>query len=108
MKTEDILDWGRAVEALAKAEGTWLLYLSVSGPETPMHEVSKAAPFGADVVAALSTGFCILRFGGEGAARRAFDRVVGNDGPTKLNPYKGPARVFAYLVGPNGGITENT
>jgi hypothetical protein len=37
-----------------------------------------------------------------------FNRIVGDDGPTELNKYDGPARVHALVCGPNGFETENT
>lgn len=107
---KDILDWANVVEALAKAEGTWILYLSTTGnPDAEVSDILKAAPFGQDVAFnLLGGGFCVLRFHDEAAGMAAFGLVVGDDGPTKTNPYNGRARVFAYLAGPEGGITENT
>jgi hypothetical protein len=37
-----------------------------------------------------------------------FDQVIGDNGPTNLNHYEGPARVYALVIGPNGMETENT
>ena len=40
---------------------------------------------------------------------RLFEGVVGDDGPTELNPYGGPYKAFATTCGPNGqGYDENT
>jgi hypothetical protein len=41
-------------------------------------------------------------------AKAFFDTVVGEDGPTKTNPYNGPANVYACWGGPEGIISENT
>lgn len=39
----------------------------------------------------------------------AYNRTVGDDGPTELNPYDGPIRVYALTCGPDGELlTENT
>jgi hypothetical protein len=53
-------------------------------------------------------GWLLLLLDTEDAARLLFDQVVGDDGPTQSNSYTGPHRVYAYLAGPDGGITENT
>ena len=37
-----------------------------------------------------------------------YDKIVGDDGPTKSNPYDGPIRVYALTCGPEGFLTENT
>lgn len=37
-----------------------------------------------------------------------YDMIVGDDGPTKSNPYNGPIRVYALTCGPNGLMNENT
>lgn len=37
-----------------------------------------------------------------------YDMIVGDDGPTKSNPYNGPIRVYALTCGPSGFINENT
>jgi hypothetical protein len=40
---------------------------------------------------------------------RAFLQCVGDDGPTELNKYNGPVRVYAVTCSPIGGIlNENT
>jgi hypothetical protein len=40
---------------------------------------------------------------------KAFWSVVGDDGPTKTNPYNGPVRVFACTYDPDGiTMNENT
>ena len=44
----------------------------------------------------------------EEEAQNIFDRTVGDEGPTALNPYVGPANVYALMIGPDGLVTENT
>lgn len=51
-------------------------------------------------------GFCI--FDSEDEMRSFYDMIVGDDGPTKSNPYNGPIRVYALTCGPNGLMNENT
>lgn len=37
-----------------------------------------------------------------------YDNIVGDDGPTKSNPYDGPIRIYALTCGPSGFLNENT
>jgi hypothetical protein len=54
-------------------------------------------------------GTCIVLFDTEEELLYAYNRTVGDDGPTKLNPYNGPARVYARTCDQDGNlITENT
>lgn len=57
-----------------------------------------------------------ILFDGEGFAlfstkeemEEFYDKIVGDDGPTRLNKYDGPIRVYALTCGPTGLLTENT
>jgi len=51
-------------------------------------------------------GFCI--FDTKEEVEAFYDMIVGDDGPTKSNPYNGPIRVYALTCGPNGLMNENT
>lgn len=51
-------------------------------------------------------GFCILDT--EEEMRGFYNLIVGDNGPTKSNPYNGPIRVYALTCGPNGLMNENT
>lgn len=51
-------------------------------------------------------GFAI--FDTEEEMNSFYDKIVGDDGPTKSNPYNGPIRVYALTFGPNGMLNENT
>ena len=45
----------------------------------------------------------------EKEARVSFDQVVGDEGPTGANPYKGPGNVYAELYSPvEGLVTTNS
>jgi hypothetical protein len=37
-----------------------------------------------------------------------YDNIVGDDGPTKSNPYNGQIKIYALTCGPNGLLNENT
>lgn len=77
--------------------------------DDPTKEVLKACTFLTKEDVQNHTGQLAVFFKTEAEARAAFDTAVGDDGPTKSNPYKGDVRVFAYLVGPDGkGRSENT
>lgn len=104
----EVLTWSRAVDELAKALNKWVLYLSYSSGELP--DIEKAAPIGLSKTQLIDLyiGQLWIIFDNEKDALEAFGKIVGDDGPTKTNPYNGPGRVYSLLSGPNGGITENT
>lgn len=37
-----------------------------------------------------------------------YDNIVGDDGPTKSNPYNGKIKIYALTCGPTGLLNENT
>jgi hypothetical protein len=50
-----------------------------------------------------------LFFKTEKEMKRYYDMTVGDDGPTKLNPYKGKVRIYALTCSRRGQtLTENT
>lgn len=51
-------------------------------------------------------GFSI--FDNEKDMENFYNKIVGDDGPTELNPYNGPIKVYALTCGPNGLLNENT
>lgn len=102
---------GDILRTLCAARGQWGMFIS-SGHEN-LGEICKAAPYlSADQAFELSsagTGDACLFFDSEEECERAFWSTVGDDGPTKTNPYNGPARVFACTCGPDGVLRhENT
>lgn len=80
-------------------------------PDVDPSEIVKAAPYlnlfehGQHLV----DGYACLLFDCEAECYDAFNRTVGDDGPTASNTYAGPARVGALMISADGElITENT
>lgn len=96
------------VVAYARVARVWLVSLVNSNFDANNDEIRKACPIlSNDDILHLDNGI-VYEFETEELARTAYDYVVGDDGPTKLNPYTGPAKVYALLVGPEGAVNENT
>jgi hypothetical protein len=100
------------LEATAKGLGKWCLRLTFGGQN---QDLLLAAPclkeldHADDLFDFISEGGGTLSFDTEAEAREAYGSTVGEDGPTKTNPYSGPVKVHACLCGPDGKIrTENT
>src|SRR4249919_1611152 len=89
--------------------GDWALYLSVSGQTPSVSELRKCVPYlSYDDAVTLLTGPVVI-FGDKEDILRWFWATVGDDGPTKTNPYTGPAKVFATTWGDDGlGRNQNT
>lgn len=103
------LDTFQVFKLLCRSTAKWGLYLS-GGHADPL-EAEKAAPILSfqDHPQQVVDGFAILLYDDEGSCRAAYDRIVGDDGPTKTNPYDGPARWYALTCDPAGQFrTENT
>lgn len=105
------------LENYTKSSGKYVVMLSCSNTDDdfvntcPLAQLRKAVPMitdSGDIVNLFTGGTLFFEFDYNDAATDFFDTVVGDDGPTRLNSYNGPARVFACLSGPNGLITENT
>ena len=88
------------------------LYLHFALTETiTPDELFKASPW-------LSIDICFklwaeqelfLFFDTEAERDEAYQRTIGDDGPTALNPYNGPARIYALTCSPQGQLlNENT
>lgn len=117
-----VLAQHQVIEAAAKGLKKWCLYLSFHSVQlvrqgavrSNEEAILKAAPclqeLGPfDLTSFILVGGGILVFPSETAARKAYSSTVGEDGPTKTNPYKGPVKVYACLCGPDGKIrTENS
>ena len=57
---------------------------------------------------ALFNGYAYFLYDTWEDSYHAFKKVVGKDGPTDINPYDGPVKVFAMTVSNDGEIqTEN-
>ena len=95
-----------------KSIGKWGLLLGFDYAETDhVEDLPLAAPmlsFERDGQA-IADGHAFLFYDDEAAMLADFDRVVGDDGPTKSNHYNGPASVFALTCRPDGQLMdENT
>lgn len=71
-------------------------------------QLKMAAPYlSEDDVIALAFGEIYLFFDTMAECFNAFERTVGDDGPTELNPYDGPVNVYALVCGPDGEFWDN-
>lgn len=69
----------------------------------------KAAPwFDTDKdIQAWADGFGIFLFNSKKEMERTYNSTVGDDGPTKLNKYKGPVRVYCLTCDNKGNLLKN-
>jgi hypothetical protein len=99
----------------AKTLGKPIIYISGFGGENVAEDV-KAAPYLANwqndnenMAQLLCDGSGFILCDNEEEMWHYYKLTVGDDGPTKLNPYIGPARVYALTIHANGEMgTENT
>jgi|SRR5579885_2969128 len=91
---------------LAKRARCWILYVSFHCDD--WEEVKKAAPYLQDHLQVLMDGHGCLICDSEEECYKYYNLTVGEDGPTATNPYDGPARVYALMIGPEGCTSENT
>ncbi len=106
------------LELLCKSKGKPALLLhngsSAAGEgeeEVGVAELSKAVPFldRNQVMTLLFEGPVYIFCDSLEEIRDLYNQVVGEDGPTKVNPYNGPARVYALTCDKDGLLgTENT
>lgn len=62
-----------------------------------------------DYIQFLIDGCCYVICDTLEEADNCYQKIVGDDGPTTLNDYNGPCRVYACLIDNNGlAINENT
>jgi len=114
--TVQVPNFGAILVYVCKATGKWGLYISFDAC-LANEEIVKAAPYLGDEsdldivdrLTILGNGYGTLLFDTSAKMRRYFDMTVGDDGPTKDNPYDGKARVYALTCSPTEGLqTENT
>lgn len=106
----DLLEW------YCRGRRCWGLLISSKGDNDGRRNKRKGLALAAPWVVKdnflfedlLSGETVFVHFDTESMAREAFDQTVGDDGPSRLNDYNGPVRVYACLAGPDGVITENT
>jgi hypothetical protein len=107
------LDFNTTLEILCKSTKKWGVGIfCAQADDTDMQEVLKAAPYlttqdnGLQIVA---DGFGYVLCDTEKEMEDIYGQTVGDDGPTGLNKYDGPARVYAITCDPEGQTrNENT
>lgn len=104
-------------QAYCKSQSLWGLRVNPRGGD--FRERFKSCPlFDIDFVTGrsscghmqgLADGEYYFFYGTENDLLKAYNLVVGKDGPTVTNPYVGPAATYALTCGPTGELlTENT
>lgn len=93
-----------AMEAMAKALGKPILYISIDVDD--LEEVVKAAPYleEDELTSTRLSGGGFIVCDNLDELNRLYDLTVGDDGPTASNPYNGATRVYALTSEGN----ENT
>ena len=104
-----LTDWTRVVSLVAAGANQFVVYMSTS--EQDPNALLGPAPFlsNEELNHLAYKGSLYLLFPRGEDAYNTFHQVVGDDGPTRTNPYNGPVKVYACVCGPDGKITtENT
>ena len=100
------------LKTLAKLLGKPCMYIiGWDNPNYPYVGAYEAAPYMAEdgFNQMLCDGSGFLVFDSEEEMYRYYDQTVGDDGPTKSNPYDGPVRIYALTCGADGQTqSENT
>ena len=110
MKPKVLSVWSDAFPMLCKATGKWGIWVSWLDADD-IEEVVKACPWLSEREHAgvLLDGCAIVLCETEAEVMALYDQVIGEDGPTRRNPYNGPVRVYALTCDPTGeGQDENT
>jgi hypothetical protein len=102
----------KLAEYACRVERMHGLYISLTGDAKP-EEYLLAAPYlrdDANLRTSLQIhGFALLLFKNSWERDLLYNQTVGDDGPTRDNRYKGPAKVYAAKIDNNGYLfTENT
>lgn len=104
------LNTTQIAQELAKALKKPIMLVSFQNGD-PIQDVLKAAPyldFDRDLQMIFDGGGLIVCDSVE-EMEDLFNQTVGDDGPTKSNPYDGPCRVYALTINADGQLlTENT
>lgn len=104
-----VMSRSETLQKLCKASGKWGLYMKYNGPESDVYAMMYSAPFLDLDSQAFSAGMSFILFKSEKECRKVFDRIVGDDGPTESNPYKGPGNWYALTCSDKGKLmNENT
>lgn len=99
----------KLMKRYAKAFSKFCMYISWND-EDPFEELIKAAPYLEEHgIKFYSDDHMVLIFNTKKEMVNYFDQTVGDDGPTKLNSYDGPVRVYALTCSDQGELwNENT
>lgn len=120
MKVLEDVDDHDFLALICKQERKFGLFLSDAYvPQTPTpgtfkkhhKEIRKAAPYLSEVNAwtLLLKEKLFILFDTEKEMNRAYEKTVGDDGPTKLNKYRGKVRIYAITCDNTGQLlNENT
>jgi hypothetical protein len=106
-----VLDWSETACALAAALGKPVLYVSLNHEAKDDPEAMYgAAPYLRDVDLQIAVdGQATIVCDSWEECEALYDQTVGDDGPTKTNPYDGPGRVYALTIDATGQMqNENT
>lgn len=99
------------LEDLCENTGKWGLYIRHSTIDAPTNpEIRKAAPYLSEQQARdlLLYDYGLI-LGSQEEIENLFWQTTGEDGPTKLNDYDGPTRIYACTCNPSGDLVhENT
>ena len=97
------------VQHYCKLSGKWAVVLCTP-EESSFADLQDAANFlTEDDCQAMTDGLMIVMCDSEDEHWTVFNSIVGDDGPSDLNSYNGPCRIYAWTCGPDGDIlTENT
>jgi hypothetical protein len=109
MKILSSIDLAKTVAKTLKKP---VLYISFYLGEDPRwNEVIEAAPYLTfqDNAQIISDGYAVIVCDSVKEQQDLYWQTVGDDGPTKTNPYKGKARVYALTIDAKGQTqNENT
>jgi len=101
-------------QLLCKSTGQWGLYISFNDwnldESEYIIEAEKAAPYlDFDQHEQIIMDGRGIILGDKAEIEKLFSLTVGDDGPTKSNPYTGPMRVYALTCDSTGALSnENT
>lgn len=107
----------QAFQLLCKSTKKWGVSIYIGNWKNP-DEVQKAAPYldfakndekHENDAQIMTDEMGIILTDTEKECDQIFNQTIGDDGPTKENPYNGPQRIYALTCNPNGELqTENT
>ena len=99
------------LQEYCKLANKWAVYLGLPHNAEDFDEIPKAATFidlTDDAQAVCDENMYVI-CDSEKECEKIYLSVVGDDGPTTLNPYDGPCRIYALTVNNKGELeNENT